>query len=653
MSSERSVRNEDFVWRLYRTGRVVVQAGATCLGWMLLAFHGLGEERAPLPVTEAEAGSPAEMKKYVELIEHTDARFEMTPIPGGRFAMGSPESEPGRKSDEGPVHQVEISPFWMSTLEVTWDVYDVWASDLDVMLREHKKILPTRRDELADIFQKAQPTPPYMDMSFGMGKRGFPAICMTQHAARTFCKWLTAKTGRYYRLPTEAEWEYACRAGTTTAYSFGDDPDQLEEYAWFVGNLPEEKYAKVGLKKPNPFGLYDKTLEKVAELARQHGTGRIEALGRAIDDGVLTRKAASSAADFLKLYAQLLEMSGSSLVEILRFLLEATGYVEYLARKKAADDDEAVDANINELLADAQKLDLQLEAGQGLEIFLEQVSLLSETDQLGEEMDRVTLMTLHAAKGLEFSQVYIVAVEQDILPHARCHHHPDQIEEERRLLFVGITRAQDRLQLSTSCRRGFNQRSSVPSQFLMEIPRLELEIVDQQREEEAEDFGAGDDGAGFEEADHSLAWRSSLEADGEVAASEDTYEIILDSEVALDRGEASSRPRLSRTGKTPAAGRWSKPPMAGGRSAKASKSPSPLELKGLLKSGSMVAPATTLAGDDVNLFQLGRHASHPQYGLGEIVRVDGYGTKRKVDVRFADGLTKTMVLAYAPLSIVP
>jgi hypothetical protein len=187
----------------------------------------------------------------------------------------------------------------------------------------------------------------------------------------------------------------------------------------------------------------------------------------------------------------------------------------------------------------------------------------------------------------------------------------------------------------------------------MEIPRLELEIVDQQREEEAEDFGAGDDGAGFEEADHSLAWRSSLEADGEVAASEDTYEIILDSEVALDRGEASSRPRLSRTGKTPAAGRWSKPPMAGGRSAKASKSPSPLELKGLLKSGSMVAPATTLAGDDVNLFQLGRHASHPQYGLGEIVRVDGYGTKRKVDVRFADGLTKTMVLAYAPLSIVP
>jgi formylglycine-generating enzyme required for sulfatase activity len=201
--------------------------------WTLLSFMAqplwADDSGKVLPVKNSEAKTAEEMKPYTELIEHTSAKVEMLPIPGGKFQMGSPDTESDRRVDEGPVHEVEIAPFWMAKFETTWDAYDVWMSDLDVFAMEVNKLEPTPRDKIANEFQKSQPTKPYCDMSFGMGKRNFPAICMTQHAARTYCKWLSAKTGRYYRLPTEAEWEYACRAGTTTAYSFGDDPSELEK----------------------------------------------------------------------------------------------------------------------------------------------------------------------------------------------------------------------------------------------------------------------------------------------------------------------------------------------------------------------------------------------------------------------------------------
>ncbi|WP_437227103.1 formylglycine-generating enzyme family protein [Planctomicrobium sp. SH661] len=236
------------------------QAGWCCAGLLsaiccLTLLAAEPDAKSPyLRNPDSEAKAEEEMKPYVQQIRDTDVKFEMIPIHGGEFLMGSPEDEEGRKEDEGPQHLVKVAPFWMGKCEVTWDEYDTWRLSLDV---QRRKLIGRQNDDVdkaADAVTRA--TKEYTDMTFGMGHDGFPAISMTQVAAKMYCEWLTAKTGHYYRLPTEAEWEYACRAGTTTAYSFGDDASQLDEYAWSYDNS-DETYHKVGLKKPNPWGLYD------------------------------------------------------------------------------------------------------------------------------------------------------------------------------------------------------------------------------------------------------------------------------------------------------------------------------------------------------------------------------------------------------------
>ena len=218
----------------------------------------LAEDYSPLPVEGSSAETAEDMKAYDELIEHSRVKIRMLPIPGGEFVMGSPEDEADRNDDETQ-HKVKVDPFWMAETETTWDAFLIWMYDLDIERRKQAGVEPNARDKAADEYQISQPTTPYTQMDFGMGTRGYPAICMTQLAAKTFCSWLSEKTGRYYRLPTEAEWEYACRAGTSSAYSWGDDPDDIDDYAWYYDNAAdlEDKYQKVKKKKPNPWGLYD------------------------------------------------------------------------------------------------------------------------------------------------------------------------------------------------------------------------------------------------------------------------------------------------------------------------------------------------------------------------------------------------------------
>lgn len=191
-----------------------------------------------------------EFTAYEQKITGTTVNFKMVAIPAGTFTMGSAATQQGRQADEGPAVQVKVDSFWMEEHEVTYEEYILF------------------QDEDADHAPKpdgiTRPSPPYIDFTLGMGKTGgFPANSMSQYAATMYCKWLYKKTGIFYRLPTEAEWEYACRAGSNTTYFFGDDDKSLSGYAWYAGNSGD-KYHAVKQLKPNAWGLYD-MLGNVAE----------------------------------------------------------------------------------------------------------------------------------------------------------------------------------------------------------------------------------------------------------------------------------------------------------------------------------------------------------------------------------------------------
>jgi formylglycine-generating enzyme required for sulfatase activity len=224
------------------------------LRWLSCLSAGIG---LTLQAPAAAQESPKEpFRLYAETIPGTPLKFNMVPIKGGEFTLGSPEGESKRNADEGPQRKLKIAPFWMGEHEVTWDEFDQFCFSLDLKKKKLDKVdLEKQPDTEKASDAVTRPTPPYADMTFGMGHNHQPAICMTHHAAMEYCRWLSAKTGKVYRLPTEAEWEYACRAGTTTTYSFGDDPEKLGDYAWSAEN--SEKPQPVGKKKPNPWGLFD------------------------------------------------------------------------------------------------------------------------------------------------------------------------------------------------------------------------------------------------------------------------------------------------------------------------------------------------------------------------------------------------------------
>jgi formylglycine-generating enzyme required for sulfatase activity len=193
------------------------------------------------PLVYPQSGS---FNSYDQNIPGSALTFKMLPIPAGKVFMGSSENEPDRSKDEGPQKNIQIAAFWMSAYEVTRDEFDVFFKDESTSMN-------------TDVDAITRPSPQYIDLSWGMGKEGgYPVNSMSQYAAIMYCRWLYQKTGVFYRLPTEAEWEYACKAGSTDRYYFGNDAAQLGDYAWYEKNS-DNKFHKVGEKKANAWGLYD------------------------------------------------------------------------------------------------------------------------------------------------------------------------------------------------------------------------------------------------------------------------------------------------------------------------------------------------------------------------------------------------------------
>ncbi|MEX0895167.1 MAG: SUMF1/EgtB/PvdO family nonheme iron enzyme [Balneolaceae bacterium] len=205
--------------------------------------HDFGNET--IHTTLQKQGRTQDFESYTVEIPGSDAGIEMTPVPGGTFAMGP-------MANTSP--EVRVDDFWIGTYEITWEQYDQFSKEVVSNL---SNTVPNQDGNVkitADAI--SLPTPPYVDMSFGMGRDGYPAISMTHYAALMFTKWLSAKTGNFYRLPTEAEWEYACRAGSDSADYFDEGSESLDDYEWHRENS-DGSYNRVGMKKPNPLGLYD------------------------------------------------------------------------------------------------------------------------------------------------------------------------------------------------------------------------------------------------------------------------------------------------------------------------------------------------------------------------------------------------------------
>jgi DNA helicase II / ATP-dependent DNA helicase PcrA len=241
-------------------------------------------------------------------------------------------------------------------------------------------------------------------------------------------------------------------------------------------NNPQNQFALLRIINTPARGIGKVTIQRLTRHAREQGISLLEAARESSRIEAIPKRTATKITAFVAAYDRMVQQAFGEVRSAIQSVLDESGYRRWLIESGSEEDQERL-ANIEELVTAADEFDRQhSEETNRLERFLEQASLVADTDALEEDTERVTLMTMHAAKGLEFPVVHIVAIEERLLPHERSMDDPDKLEEERRLLFVGMTRAQEELYLSLSQYRAFrgDRRPTIPSQFLMELPREQM-----------------------------------------------------------------------------------------------------------------------------------------------------------------------------------
>ncbi len=375
-------------------------------------------------------------------------------------------------------------------------------------------------------------------------------------------------------------------------------------------NNPQNDLALLRIINTPARGIGAKTVERLQEHARRHRLTLLEAARQSGLIESINKRTATQIAKFVASYDRMSLHAGGPLYDMLNCVLRESAYRSWLLESETEEDQERA-ANVDELLTAAVEFDRQHpEADQALELFLEQAALVADTDALESEQERVTLMTMHAAKGLEFPSVYIIAAEQGLLPHERSAEDPDKFEEERRLLFVGITRAKQELQVSYAQYRAYrgDRRPTIPSQFLMELPREELsysEPAGYDLDDDLDGDAFADDAGDEEEDAYPHHRRRSVWSDDD---------FVQDAPAEYDETPSDgSAPHRS--------------PRAGGGGERGGRG------RGFLP-GTMVW--------------------HPDYGTGVVVSVNGSGLKRSAQIRFKQGgELKSFLLAHSPLEPVP